>query len=164
VAGKICKKGERIMTVNKKKNLLSLLIIIPVTVVFNYTLLWPGESSSLSQMLVSNLYDVKSIYEEKTLILAANSIYFIVLFHILFGTYIYKDFISNGAYIFTRLKSRKTWFYRKSFEIIKFSMIYSILFVGTLLALCSYYKKELPGADVLYTVFFCGFHAVFLLH
>jgi len=30
------------MTVNKKKNLLSLLIIIPVTVVFNYTLLWPG--------------------------------------------------------------------------------------------------------------------------
>jgi len=64
------------------------------------------------------------------LILAANSIYFIVLFHILFGTYIYKDFISNGAYIFTRLKSRKTWFYRKSFEIIKFSMIYSILFVG----------------------------------
>jgi len=70
-----------------------------------------GESSSsLSQMLVSNLYDVKSIYEEKTLILAANSIYFIVLFHILFGTYIYKDFISNGAYILQDSKAERPGF------------------------------------------------------
>lgn len=152
------------MIVNKKRNLLVLLIIIPITVVFNYTLLKPEEStSSLSQMLVSNLYDVKSIYEKKTLILAANSIYFIVFFHLLFGIYIYKDFISNGAYIFTRLKSRKIWFYQKAFQIIKYSMIYSILFIGTLLILCSHYKKELPGIDILYTVFFLWFSCSFLI-
>ncbi len=153
------------MRMYKKRLLLALFIIIPVVLVFNYDLfLSHGKASyTLKQMLVSRIFDVKSIYEEKTLILAVNSIYFIVIFHICFGTYIYKDFISNGAYIFTRLKSRRVWFYRKSMDIIKFSMLYSFLFVGTLLTICRIFVGKPLEIDIIYTVFFLWFSSSVLI-
>lgn len=153
-----------IVSIYKRRLLIALFIIIPVALVFNYDLLLSqGEASyALEQMIVSRIFDIKSI-EEKTLILAVNSIYFIVIFHICFGTYIYKDFISNGAYIFTRLKSRKSWFYQKSVDIIKLGMLYSLLFVLTLFALCGIFVGKPLEIDIVYTVFFLWFSSSILI-
>jgi hypothetical protein len=75
-------------------------------------------------------------------VLTIGNLYFLFLFNLLFGTYIFNDANNCGTYIFSRLKDRRTWFYRKARELMMFSFCYTALVIATLAAISLWESKR----------------------
>lgn len=142
-----------------KKNLLKTLWIIPITILLNMDLLFSKAATSLSlqQLILNRIFDATTILEQKSLVLALNGLIFVILFILLFGSYIYQDFLSTGVYIFTRVKNRKKWFYKKASNILILSALYTALYVVTNIALSMLYCRQPLSLSILYNCFILWF-------
>lgn len=114
-----------------------ILIIIPVTLLLSANRFITGiVDISVGELLLGNVLGRMSLGDTKAFVIIIEHIYYFVIFNILFGTYIYQDFQYSSIYLFSRLKNRKLWFYKKTCELLILSFTYAFLFVITNLVIC----------------------------
>lgn len=99
------------MNIKLYSNFKKIVIVIPLAFLINLELLLSNTASNLSieQLLIHLSFDLQSLKDKKSLVIAFNSLLTIILFNLFYGNYIHKDISVNGAYLFTRLKDKKKW-------------------------------------------------------
>ncbi len=73
--------------------------------------------------------------EIKKFIFISEKMGYLILFHILYGSYLSDDFRSISVYIFSRATNRRKWFLKKVSELMILSISYTFLLVGILTAI-----------------------------
>lgn len=121
-----------------KKQLLKVFTIIPVALIYliNYPL-HPPIDLSVGTMISSEIMGSITSGNSKILIFLIRNQYYLFLFNILYGDYIYKNFQYSSVYLFSRLKNRKKWFLKKSIELLIISLLYTFLLLLVYLIVCS---------------------------
>lgn len=117
----------------KKKDVMLLLLVIPILLLFNFSEvleLFLGIESShsfyhnFSSMVFNRNW--KEVYSDNVI----SSMFGVVMCTIcnfMFGIYIYKDLCVSGTYYFVRQRNRKKWFVIRSLKVLLLVTIYSFL-------------------------------------
>jgi hypothetical protein len=121
-----------------KKNIWKIFIIIPIALISDseklLTFFIDGYLDiSLTDIISGSLFGITNIDGVKTYALVIEKIYFIVIFQMIFGTYIYHDFQVSSVYLFSRIQERQKWFYKRVYEIFIYAIVYTIVFLLTIL-------------------------------
>ncbi len=132
--------------------------IVPIAFLFQIDALLTagGVDSSVGEMLAYALFGDAMIGDIRIFILLMDRMYYIFIFIMLYGTYIYRDFQVSSVYLFSRLKDRKKWFYKNVVAVAIFAAVYTFLFLATLLATCvwsSNYPLDIESVKMLGTLF-----------
>lgn len=133
--------------------------VIVIAIFYNINLLFQNMSGlcDLNELFCQTIFDTYKIMENKMYLLAFDSIYIIILFHIFFGRYLEKEISQHGAYIFSRVDSRKKWFLKKSLSLMKFSSAYTFLYLFTTLIICMISTHQIIDSGSLSAFFFLWF-------
>lgn len=129
----------------KLREVLKCLWIIPVYIYVHIVEILgehTGESvNSVSDYIINDVFGVQTLYEKKQLILAVDFLFVVVLFNLLFGSYIYRYFIRNTLAYFSRVRERERWLKIKSIELYGYCFCYVALYI-LLEILFLFYKYE----------------------
>jgi hypothetical protein len=121
------------------KKWVKILLIIPPTFLYSIDdFMLEKNNNAISYLLAGKVLGQTSLNEKKVFVLVAESLIYLVIFNILYGNYISEDFRYSSVYLFSRLKNRKNWFYKKAFELLFIAGSYTIIFLGTNLFICKY--------------------------
>lgn len=122
--------------------------IIPILLV--YHLLTFSSPNSLDipvgELLLESLFGRLDVGGMRSFALILEKLYYILFFNLLYGTYIYRYFNVGSEYLFTRLPSRKAWFYRKALQLLGITACYSFVYLVMLLLLSLY--RSSYGLDI----------------
>jgi hypothetical protein len=119
------------------KKWIKIIYIIPITLLScSYRLISKIQNIPISTMLSNEVLGQVSNLDVKQFIFIFDNFYFLILFNILFGNIIYEDFRYSSTYLFSRIKNRKHWFYKKSLELLAISAFYTIIYLVTHLLIC----------------------------
>lgn len=149
-----------------RMTLLKVFIIVPIIILY-HTLLFGSPSNSIdipiNDLLAESIFGRLQVGNSRSYTLIIEKMFYILVFNMLFGTYIYKNFLVSSVYLFSRLKNRKTWLYRKVFELFLLAGCYTLLFLGTLLFLCIYQSSYgVEGTTINMLVLLWGVITLFL--
>lgn len=123
----------------KRKDMLKALSAVLVTLYTKYSLLMPGMDGEMpvAELFLQNVFSGNQSREHTKIVIAMFGLLEIVIFNLLFGAHVYRDLYENSAYIFVREKSRRKWFAGKTGEVLLYSALYNILFIGITFGLCA---------------------------
>ena len=65
----------------------------------------------------------------------------VLIFQILYGTYIYRHFCSASVYYFSRTENKIRWYIKQTIELFTFSLLYVILLLGASMASASIFNE-----------------------
>lgn len=116
----------------------------------------------LNTLFCHSIFDTQSIMEEKMYVLAFDSIYIIILFHIFFGRFIEKEINSHGAYLFLRIRARDKWFTKKSIYLMVFSFLYIFMYLVVTLIICLISSKGILDGKTIQAFLFLSFSLTML--
>lgn len=112
----------------------SLFAIVPLTLIFSINFILFGEStSSIEETVLNMVIGQVSSNDNKVMLFIGEKLYYLIFFNLLFGGFISEQFNDNAVYIFSRIKNRKKWFYKRATQLLAFSAVYSLIFVSTLI-------------------------------
>lgn len=128
----------------KRKDILKAMSIVLITLFRKYNLFLPrmGADLPVAELFLQNIFSGNPSRRETHVIMVMFGLLEIVIFNLLFGSYIYHDLYENSAYIFVRQKSRESWFAKKSMGLFMYSSIYGFLFIGITFCLCAIYSAQ----------------------
>lgn len=119
--------------------LLRIISIVPVTFLFSlYSLISDKHDIAIGSMLTERIFGTVTDDTKKAFLLVLSNILYLVLFNIFFGNMISEDFRFSSVYLFSRLKNRRIWFYKRALELIMISSVYTVLFLGSNLLVCMF--------------------------
>lgn len=156
------------MNIWKRRNLVKICGIIPLFLFANFLKIYAGPGSSegrFSENFIYSVFDVTGIWENKSLVIAVENLYFIIYFNLVFGTYIYKHFVKESVYIFSRSPNRKKWFFVQAAKLYGICALYTVLYLFLHTGLCAYGSRETMKADFMevFLLFFVLFSAVLMI-
>lgn len=156
------------MNIWKRRNLVKICGIIPLFLFANFLKIYAGPGSSegtFSENFIYSVFDVTGIWENKSLVIAVENLYFIIYFNLVFGTYIYKHFVKESVYIFSRIPNRKKWFFVQAAKLYGICALYTFLYLFLHTGLCAYRSRETMKADFMevFLLFFVLFSAVLMI-
>ena len=127
-----------------RKDILKVMSIILITLYRKYNLLLYGieKDMPIAELFLQNIFSGNPSRKDTDIIVVMFGLFETVIFNLLFGSYIYHDLYENSAYIFVRQKSRKSWFARKSMELLLYCIFYNFLFIGITFGLCVSYSNQ----------------------
>lgn len=113
--------------------------IVPVTFFFSlYSLISDKHDIAIASMLTGKIFGSVTDDTSKAFVLMLSNILYLVLFNIFFGNLISEDFRFSSVYLFSRLRNRKVWFYKRAFELLMISSVYALLFLVSNLMICTF--------------------------
>lgn len=92
----------------------------------------------IADLLLGKIYGQTVMNGQRTFVMVTSSLIYLVLFNALYGNLISEDFRDRSVYIFSRIRNRKAWFYKKALEMLMISSAYSLIFLGTNLFICNF--------------------------
>jgi len=131
--------------------------IVPITFLFSlYLLISDKQDISIGSMLTHRILGQVGGESSKAFVLVLSNLLYLVLFNIFFGNIISEEFRFSSVYLFSRLKNRKVWFYKKASEMLMIASIYTLLFLGSnifICMFCSIRKIEINDIKVFLVLF-----------
>lgn len=87
----------------------------------------------------------------------------ILIFQILYGTYIYRHFCSASVYYFSRTENKIRWYLKQTIELFVFSLLYVILLLGASMAAASIFNDVIfRKNDMVLGCYFLVIYVLFL--
>ncbi len=128
----------------RKTDIYKVLSILVIVFLQKSNLLIPGVYMEIpvAELFLQNIFAGNPSRENTDVVIAMFGLLEIIIFNLLFGTYIYRDLYENTAYIFVRVKSRSRWFFKKAKALFVYSGIYNALFLGSTFLLCVGYSQS----------------------
>lgn len=120
------------------------------------------ESMTISQVVMNAAFGTVDIGSEY---IAFISQWFLpmLVFHIIFGTYIYKKFCSASVYYFSRTENRAKWYVKEITTLYGMGICYLIAFVGTGMIVTMVKKGiRFDSAAVLIFLYYLIIYSLFL--
>lgn len=112
-------------------------LIIPPTFLYSIDdFMFGKNNNAIGFSLAGKVLGEISLNENKVFVLVAESLFYLIIFNILYGNFISEDFRYCSVYLFSRLKNRKTWFYKKVLKLFTLASSYTLIFLGTNLFIC----------------------------
>lgn len=119
------------------REIYKIVLIIPITLLTSlYDLISDKQDIPISSMLIEKVFSQMSNVDSRVSIIVLEKLFYIILFNILYGNFIYENFRCSSVYVFSRLKSRKGWFYKNILQLLIFSASYTGIFLGVNLLIC----------------------------
>ena len=125
------------------KGLLGLVVL--VVLLNGYLLIQkPGsmEVADFATTFSSRILDIHSIKEHKSLMLAMSSLIFVVFFNLVFGGYIYNNFVRGASFIFSRVRNRTTWLWKNAGKLYGICGLFTFVYLLLVLTVCLYSSGE----------------------
>ncbi len=121
----------------EKRNLLKAFIAVPLCfVLYSFHLASAPSSLSLSEQLEIMVFGKMDFNYSYAYIMTIENIAFIMLFNLMFSTHITTHFRYSCVYVFSRLRDRRRWYAARMLEIIICALIYTLLYVISVLVIC----------------------------
>lgn len=86
---------------------------------------------------------------KEDVLVCMRSMFPLILFLFLFGTWIYNDLKITSIYAFTRNRNRRDWYLRKCIQLMMNTLLYYLLYTGVLLGITCYVKRICPTYEVM---------------
>lgn len=83
--------------------------------------------TSVTELLISTVFGRSS----DNLVIVVGKLVYLLLFHLLFGTYISRHFTYMPSYYFSRIPHRCEWFEKQCFFLLCYALWYALLFLGS---------------------------------
>lgn len=109
--------------------LLKVLVIVPIIILYHAISLGSLPNSiniPISDLLIESIFGRLQVGNSRSYTLIIEKMFYILVFNMLFGTYIYKNFLVSSIYLFSRLKTGKLGFTVRSLNY--FSLLAVILY------------------------------------
>jgi hypothetical protein len=130
-----------------------------VIFLFNINNIFSSEMTGMSPsaLLCSKIFSSTTSAGITKFVLTIGNLYFLFLFNLLYGIYIFNDANNCGIYIFSRLKDRRGWFNGKVRTVILFSLCYMALVVICFVMVSLWQIRSWPDRKMLATalLMFC---------
>jgi hypothetical protein len=146
---------------------LKILAVIPVIFLFNINEIFSSEMEGTppATLLSYKIFSSTTSLDTTMFVLTIGNLYFLFLFNLLYGAYIFNDANNCGAYIFSRLKDRRGWFYGKVKTMVRFSVCYIALVMVCFSAISIWQSRKWPDGRIfavaaIMTVFFTALAAL----
>ena len=134
------------------KRTLSFFIIIPTTILASiYRLVGATTATPIQRIVWYNIVGNISYDSLENLAYAYKNSVYIILFVLLYGTYISSYFDSGSCYYFIRVHSRTKWLAQKSLSLACLSFSYSILLIITNILIACKSSSAVMNLDDLYS-------------
>lgn len=118
---------------------LRIISIVPITFLFSLnSLISDKHDIPIGSMLTSRIFEQVTDDNSKAFLIMLSNILYLVLFNIFFGNMISEDFRFSSVYLFSRLKNRRVWFYKRAFELVMISSVYTVFFLGSNILVCMF--------------------------
>ena len=121
-------------------------VVLLVLFLEGYSLVSGTSEIDAIQVLLGKLFGTVTRLEGddveiKKFIFISEKMGYLILFHILYGTYLSDNFRSISVYIFSRAINRRKWFFKKVLELVMISMLYTFVLIG-ILVMISLHQSE----------------------
>jgi len=115
--------------------LLRALLALPLCLVLYCYELEPGcrAGFSLTQTFCAILFGALDYQNSYVYVMTIENIAFILLFNLMFASYISGHFRYSCVYVFSRVSNRKTWYFKRVAELLACALLYVVLYVGCVL-------------------------------
>ena len=121
----------------EKRNLGKTLFAIPLCAVLSaYDFISEPLDLNVLDIFISKVLGRVTSYNNSSYILTVQNLSFVIIFNFAFSGYIANHFRYSCVYVFSRLRSRRHWYYSRVIEIMIYDLIYLILFFGCNLFVC----------------------------
>ncbi len=126
-----------------KTNIFKICLIIPVVFLLRLSYITMPEKTEqpFFDSFINGMFGCSKTIEDTRFNQMLTGLAFILLFFILFGTYIYNDLRISSIYAFTRVNNKSYWILKKILSLFVFALSYSIICV-TINVLITYCKCE----------------------
>lgn len=146
------------------KKWIKVIIIIPATILFFIeTLIRYPIDSPISTIMLTKIMGTITTDNSRVFVFVMEKQFYLVLFNIMFGNYIYEHFRFSSVYVFTRINSRKNWIIKEYIELLLISIIYTGLFLLTCLFICKKGSLQLYDSEVINVFITLYFNLVILI-
>lgn len=139
----------------EKKHVLKTLAALPLCLILFCYYFLPSYQTSLgsfSDAFCSMIFGSMDMENERIYLLTVENIAFILLFNIMFTGYITSHFRYSCVYVFSRIKSRKSWFSARALEIVIFAAVYDLFYILGTSAICIAATGTWPNYVAIYRV------------
>ncbi|GHU43444.1 hypothetical protein FACS1894111_09050 [Clostridia bacterium] len=123
-----------------KKNLMKALLAIPVTLVHHIMELhnYQATHAPVAELFMEHLFSGSPSRTTDDIVMNVIGLFEILIFNLIFGTFLYHDLNTNGIYAIARQKGRHTWYFRKVAELFLYTVIWVSGYLTSVLLLSSY--------------------------
>ena len=122
-----------------KKSIYKTLLAIPITALHYITYLFDMGNKSkvpIAEMFLQFIFSGNPDRQNDNFFMTVAGLLEIIIFNLLFGTYMYHDLDTGSIYVIIRQKSRLKWYLIKSFQVFFFCTLYIIFYLGSVFLLC----------------------------
>jgi hypothetical protein len=130
----------------RKSSIIKTLSILPIVFFRKSNLLIYGyrynATIPIAELFLQNMFSGNPSRMHTNIVIVMFGLVEVIVFNLLFGTYIYRDLYENSIYIFVRQKSRGKWFHNRSAQLFVYSAVYHGLFVFLTFLLCMRYSNQ----------------------
>lgn len=121
----------------ERKQFAKTLLAIPLCLILSaYDFISAQLDISVIDMFVQKIMGRVTSYDSSSYILTVQNISFVIIFNFAFCDYIASHFRFGCVYVFSRLRSRWTWYYSRVIELVIYAFLYLVLFFGGTLLIC----------------------------
>ncbi len=121
----------------EKRFIIKAFLSIPLALIlYCYEVFSPPEAIEITDMFIQKVFGKITTSDSSAYILTIQNLAFVIIFNLLFSSYISEHFRYSCVYVFSRLKSRKVWFNHRVLELIIYATIYIIMFFIITLFVC----------------------------
>jgi hypothetical protein len=125
-----------------KKTYFKLLLLAVICGIINCLYLFASVKKAIPFSTIINHYGLNDFYIFSGYLIFFFRWYFpIILFQIIWGTYIYRHFCSASVYHFSRCNNRAQWFLKEAVHLYVYAILYLMVLIATPVILFSIYNK-----------------------
>lgn len=136
------------------KNIGKTFLILPIALYSFLPQMGIGRiDTSVTELLIGTIFGRITDGDSSNLVIVVGKLAYLLLFHLLFGTYISKYFTYMPSYYFSRISNRCAWFGKQCFFLLCFALWYALLFLGSSFWGCCMISSEKPDQESWYCFF-----------
>ena len=130
------------------KNIGKMLLVLPVAIAPFLSQMSVGRiDASVTGLFIGAVFGRITEGDMSSLVIVIGKLAYLLLFHLLFGSYISGHFTNMPSYYFSRIPHRCVWFGKQCFYLFCYAVWYALLFLGGSLWGCCMISLEKPGRE-----------------
>ena len=127
----------------RKSDVWKSFIIVPIVLISEAGMLIKSGvvDCPVAELFLQSIFFGNPSRTDTNVVLVMFGMFEIIIFNLLFGSYIYRDLYENTVYIFVRQKNRVAWLWKRAAGLLLYTMFFHVLYTGMIFGLCLNFSK-----------------------
>lgn len=132
------------------KNIGKTFLILPIALYSFLPQMGVGKiDTSVTELLINTVFGRITDGDYSNLVIVVGKLVYLLVFHLLFGSYISRHFTYMPSYYFSRISHRCEWFGKQCFFLLCYALWYALLFLGSSFWGCCMVSLKKPDQETL---------------